>query len=67
MSVRSLRRTATTFCVVALLLPLLSACASAEKLTIGLMPAPEAIVKGLLKGAATDQRPISELPGGGML
>ena len=24
-------------------------------------------MKGLLKGAATDQRPISELPGGGML
>jgi len=31
------------------------------------MPAPEAMLRGLLVGASADKRPVSELPGGGML
>jgi esterase/lipase superfamily enzyme len=67
MSIETLRRRAARLCLLAFVLPILSACASTGKLTINLMPAPEALVKGLLRGATTDQRPVDELPGGGML
>lgn len=46
-----LRQQAARLCLVALALPLLSACASTGKLTINLMPAPGALIEGLLRRA----------------
>lgn len=62
-----LRWRVARLCLLVFTAQLVAACASTDKSGIRLMPAPEAMLKGVLVGAATDQRPVAELPGGGML
>lgn len=67
LSLTILRRRAAALGMTALVAALVSACASPGPLALKLMPAPEAILKGVLAGAATDQQRVDELPGGGVL